>query len=315
MSDARRVALHRWLASHHGVISRRALTEIGYSPGAIDHLVEIGALRIVVRGVYHSPTHAFGRSQRMVAACLVAPKGGIGFTTAGQEYGIRGMTDPRIHLLVPHGCSPHIEGVVVHRCRRIDPVDLAGRRADGIRLTSPPRTLHDAAALIGPDRTESAIEQVLQEQRSTIETLMSTSRRLYHSNRPGSKVFDSVIGSRPVWRNAARSDLEIHVRKTIERAGLPRPEVNMPFVLPSGEAIEIDLAWPTWTTAVEVDHPFWHDGSRESARDKRRDRKLQAIGWATPRLTQEDVDVDLDDAICDLSDVLRTRGWRPGDVT
>jgi hypothetical protein len=248
----------------------------------------------------------------MVAACLHVPDGAIGFTTAAQEYGFRGMTDRRVHLLVPHGCSPRVEGVVVHRCRRIDAVDLAGRRPDGIRLTSPPRTLHDAAAIIGPRGTESAIEQALLDRRSTIETLMSTSRRLYHGNRPGSKVFDAVIGSRPVWRNAARSDLEIRVRTAIDMAGLPEPEVNMPFVLPTGEAIEIDIAWLAWTTAVEVDHPFWHDGSRESTRDKRRDRKLQSLGWATPRLTKDDVDLDLDDAISDVRAVLMRRGWRPG---
>jgi hypothetical protein len=314
MRDPRLASLHDWLRRHHGVVSRGVLEDLGFSPRSIRRLVSNGHLEPAGRGIYRAPAQPWGREQLMVAACLHVPGGAIGFTTAGQEYGFRGMTDRRVHLLVPHGCSPHVEDVVVHRCRRIDPVDLTSRRADGITLTSPPRTLHDAAAIVGVGGTESAIEQALLERRSTIETLMSTSRRLHHGNRPGSKVFEAVIGSRPVWRNAARSDLELRVRQAIEWAGLPEPDVNLPFVLPSGEAIEIDLAWPALTTAVEVDHPFWHDGSKESSRDKRRDRKLQAIGWATPRLTKEDVDFELDDAIGDLKEVLLRRGWRRGET-
>ena len=72
------------------------------------------------------------------------------------------MTDPRIHVLVPHGRSPEMEGVVVHRCRRIDPVDIV-ERADGIRLTSPPRTIFDSADMIGADATASVLEQLLNE--------------------------------------------------------------------------------------------------------------------------------------------------------
>lgn len=311
MPDARTERLRAWLRDHHGVVSRSQLARMGYSSSSIRRLVARGDLVIAHRGVYRSSSHPITRYQTMAVACLVAPDGAIGFTTAGQDLGLRGMSDPKIRLLVPHGSSPIIAGVICHRCRRIDPIDLAGRRPDGIRFTSPPRTLHDAAAIIGPARTESAIEQVLHEQICTIETLMSTSRRLFHGNRPGSKVFEAVIGGRPPWRGVARSDLELLVRRAIAAAGLPEPKINLRFTFEDGEAIVIDLAWPEWSIAVEVDHPFWHDGAREAARDKRRDRKLQALGWATPRLTQHDVDHALGDAVDDLRRLLLLRGWRP----
>jgi len=311
MSDTRRRALDDWLSGHAGVVSRPALRSMGFSSSAAARLLDGGRFEQVVRGVYRSRAFPMGRTQLMVAACLHVPDGAIGFTTAGQLLGYRRMSDRRIHLLVPHGSSPKIPGVVVHRCRRIDPIDLAARRKDGIRLTSPPRTLHDAASIIGADGTESVIEQALAEQWCTIETLMATSRRLYHGNRPGSAVFERVIASRPAWRGTARSDLEREVRAAIAEAGLPAPEVNLKMVLPSGDPIEIDLAWPHWRIAVEVDHPFWHDLSTAIARDKRRDRKLQALGWTTPRLTQHDVEHGLDDAVADLREILLLRGWHP----
>ena len=101
-------------------------------------------------------------SRVLAAVCARNPAAMIGFTTAGQLWTYRRMTDPRIHVLVPHGRSPEMEGVVVHRCRRIDPVDIV-QRADGIRLTSPPRTLFDSADMIGAEATASVLEQILNE--------------------------------------------------------------------------------------------------------------------------------------------------------
>ena len=302
---------HHWLCEHHGVISSRAMRELGYTRNTTRSLVERGWLVPVWRGLYRTPARPVDRLAVMSAVCQQDPEAAIGFTTAGAEWHFRGMADPRVHVLVPHSRTPELPGVVVHRCRRIDPVDLVGPRADGIRLTSPPRTLFDAASILSSDATASAIEQALAERRCTMGTLMSTLERLRHPRRPGSRRFEEVLLSRPVLRGAARSELERRVREAIEAAGLPAPRVNMPFVLPSGEPIEIDLAWPEWLLAVEVDHPFWHDGERESARDKRRDRKLAIAGWLPQRVTRWDVDRRLVETVEDLRQVLVRLGWDP----
>jgi very-short-patch-repair endonuclease len=83
----------------------------------------------------------------------------------------------------------------------------------------------------------------------------------------------------------------------------------MTLVLPDGTPIEIDLAWPDYTVALEVDHPFWHDGSREARRDKRRDRRLAGMGWLPQRVTDADIEGDLDRTMDELEAVLRQRGW------
>ena len=303
--------LDEWLHTHHGVVTRKHLSSLGFSSRAASYLVESGRLLAHGDGIYRSPHVPLGRLQGMAAACLANSHVAIGFTTAGGEWGFRGMRDERIHVLVPHGCSPELPGVVVHRCRRIDPVDLAGRRADGIRLTSPPRTLFDAAALLSEDTAASAVEQALADRRCTIDTLMSTLTRLNHPNRPGARRFEAVLHSRPTLRGLARSELERKVRAAIAAAGLPMPQVNSWLPLPGVGDIWIDLAWPEWTLAVEVDHPFWHDREAEAARDKRRDRKLAVAGWLPLRISKLDVERRLDDAVADLGAVLVQRGWTP----
>lgn len=307
--------IDRLVMRQHGVTASWQLTEMGLTDSQISRLRRAQRWCSPVRGIYHSPTHTWGRLQLMVAACLAQEHAAVAFTTAGQELGYRGMGDRRVHILVPHRLHLTLPGVVVHRCRKIDPVDVTSQRLDGVRLTSPPRTLLDAASIIGRDRTESAIEQALAERRCTLDTLMSTARRLHHPRRPGAKVFLEILQDRPVWRRAARSDLERVVLKAISDHGLPEPVVNMPYRLRNGEPIEIDLAWTAWKVAAEVDHPFWHDGVLESARDKRRDRKLAAEGWQTPRLTERDINESLDEVIEDLADILVACGWVRPDRT
>lgn len=309
MSRPAHAALDEWLRRHHGVVSRSALLAAGTSPRAVDRLVRSQRLVPMHEGIFRSPAHPESPLQLMVAACLLHPLAAVAFTSAGQLLGLRGMSDRRVHILVPHGVKLRLTGVVVHRCRRIDPIDVTGRRRDGIRLTSPPRTLFDAASIIGREATESAIEHALAERMCSMRTLIATSHRLAHPRRPGSREFAGVIMSRDVLRRAARSDLEVLMRRALQRHGLPEPVVNLHLVLPDGTPAEIDLAWEDWKVALEVDHPFWHAGAAEARRDKRRDRLLAAMGWLPQRVTEADIEDELDRTIAEIGAVLVDRGW------
>jgi hypothetical protein len=255
-------------------------------------------------GVFRSAQWPCNREQILAAVCARNLSAMIAFTTAGQEWTLRRMMDPKIHVLVPHGASPKMEGVVVHRCRRIDPVDIV-HRPDGIRLTSPPRTLFDCADMIGREATTSVLEQLLNEQRLTFGTVTDTLQRLYHPNRPGSKTMLAVIQSRPAWRTALQSDLEVRVLEEMSRQDLPEPVPQYPIRLPGRDHdIAIDFAWPHLKLAVEVDHPAWHDGAADSHSDKGRDRKLTTIGWTTARITDIDVNGGLRAAVADIAQIL-----------
>ena len=114
----------------------------------------------------------------------------------------------------------------------------------------------------------------------------------------------AVIRSRPAWRAALQSDLEVRVLEEMARQRLPAPTTQFPMALPDGRDIRIDFAWPRLKLAVEVDHPAWHDGAIESHRDKARDRKLVAIGWIPTRITDIDVNGGLRDAVADIGAIL-----------
>jgi hypothetical protein len=304
MSAPWRRSMDSWLSTHLGIINTSKLLEFGCSDRNIAKMVERRELVTMLPGVFRSAQWPCNREQRLAAVCARNDAALIAFTTAGQEWAYRRMFDPTIHVLIFHGRSPEMEGVVIHRCRRIDSVDIV-QRPDGIRLTSPPRTIFDSADMIGHEATASVIEQVLNEQRVTLGTITDTVQRLYHPNRPGSKTMLAVIRSRPSWQRALQSDLEVRVIEEIVRQGLPHPVPQYPMVLPGGRNIVVDFAWPSVKVAVEVDHPTWHDGRLDAHADKGRDRKLTTIGWTPARIIDIDVNGGLREAVADIGRIVQ----------
>ncbi len=298
--------LDAWFRTHHGVINAAQLHRLGCPPRTARRMVERDELLAVQPGVFVSRQWPCGRDQQLAAACARNPLAVIGFTTAAKLWGLRRVEDRRIHVLVPHGASPELDGVVVHRCRRIDPIDIVDRD-DGIRVTSPPRTLFDSADMLGVSATRSAMEQLLHERRCTIGTIFDTYLRLAHTNRPGSRTMGEVIASRPKWRQALHSDLELRVLEEIERQHLPSVESQCPVLLSDGRVIHLDFGWPQWRVGLEVDDPAWHEGMEERHRDAKRDRKATAVGWSVARVSKIDVQGELADAVSDVAIVLRQR--------
>ena len=218
-----------------------------------------------------------GRQQLMVAGCLRNSYAALAFTTAGQLHGLRKMFDDRVHLLVPHGASPELSGLIVHRCRRIDSEDIV-EIGGGMRVTSVARTLFDVGGVVGHKRVVSALENALDRKLVDINAISEVTLRLYHRRRPGSREIRSALMMRSSWSSALQSDLEVQVLDAIRRAGLPIPEIQYELSFEDGHIIRFDFAWPHVRIALEVDHSFWHVGSEESRKDKRRDRQAAALG-------------------------------------
>ncbi len=89
-------------------------------------------------------------------------------------------------------------------------------------------------------------------------------------------------------RRPSQSGFELDVLDEIRRVGLPEPARQHELVLPSGERIHVDLAWPPVRLGVEPGHSWWHGGDLGQRRDQARDRACDAIGWRIVRFDEED---------------------------
>lgn len=299
-------AVDDWFADHHGIAAASTLERLGMSSSTMHRLAEQRRLVRVMPGVFRSAQWPVTFEQTLAAACARNDSVQIGFTTADRMWNFRGITDRGLHVLLVHGSSPELPGIVVHRCRRIDPVDIV-ERPDGIRLTSPPRSLFDSADMLGFDATRSVLEQILHEGLCTLDTVVDTVSRLYHPNRPGSRTMRAVVDSKPKWQRALHSGLELKVLMEIERQGLPAPVAQCPVELPDGTIIHVDFGWPEWKVGLEVDDPTWHSGALESHRDARRDRKATMQGWLVPRVSRLDVEQGVRDAVADVRVIIDRR--------
>jgi hypothetical protein len=101
-----------------------------------------------------------------------------------------------------------------------------------------------------------------------------------HRGRPGAPLLARLLDEGAAGSALTRSELEDAFVALCDRAGLPRPRVNIRI-----EGIEVDFHWPAARLAVEVDGFRYHGTRRAFERDRARDAVLAAAGWRTLRFS------------------------------
>ena len=280
-------AAAHWFADHHGVADRATLRRLGLSPDQIDHRARVGLLVRIHHGVYRSTQWPETEIGRCIAACMAAPSAVISHGSAARLWGLRRCGTNDIHVSIPLQRTWRADGVVVHRTGTLERSDIV-RRADGIRLTNPVRTVCDVAALVSDEDLASVIEQVLDEHRVRYATIARTAYRLIGRGWPASTRLRAVLEGRPDGAAPHDSHLELRLARALVRAGLPEPVRQLPITLLDGMTIHADLAYPARRLVIEIDHRTWHSGA-QAALDKRRDRLVRLAGYSTVRVTDDDL--------------------------
>ena len=293
-------AHRRHAATHHGVFTLEQARALGASDDRIAHARRTGELVHPRRGVLVFAGLAAAYEQAVAIGCAAHPFAVASHRTAGRLLALRRLGPVEdVEVTVPGRCSVRSAGLVVHHTKLL-PRSHVVERADGIRHTTPVRTVFDLASVLGDDAPESIIEQVLDRGLATVGTLMAMGRLMRERGRNGSARFGHVLASRPAWRRPANSDLEVRVDQALRRLGMA-PGVRRPtMVLGDGTKIEPDLWWPDLRLAVEIDHVTWHGGRLDAQYDKARDRKVGRLGVETVRITDADIRGDIWSAVGDV---------------
>jgi hypothetical protein len=201
-------------------------------------------------------------------------------------------------------------GIRLHCLRSLPKGHVTTRNA--IPCTTVSRTLVDLAAVLPPRRLERALGQaeVLRlYNRNEIEVILAANPR-----RPGSRTLRALLGGPDPSTTLTRSPLEELLLALCERAGLQRPEFNVPYTLPDGTEIVIDALWRSAALAVELDSRGFHSSWRAQIRDRRRDAQLTLAGLKPLRFTEGDLTADADVTIALLHGLLGdgSSGGSPG---
>src|SRR4051794_4711046 len=177
-------------ARQHGLVSHAQLGELGVGDGAIKHRVAVGRLHRIHRGVYAVGHRALRREARWMAAVLAAgPGAALSHRSAAELWGIRNGSRARIDVSVPRHrrSTSRLEGHVVEM--QCDEVTVE----DGIRVTTPARTLLDLATVVSPQHLKAAFDEA-EVRRLTSPTSLDALVSRY-AGRRGTRAIRSILDS------------------------------------------------------------------------------------------------------------------------
>jgi hypothetical protein len=272
----------------YGIVGRGHLRDAGFSASAIARLLERGVLEPVLPGVYRLASSPDTFLSRAVAA--VTWSAGDGFLsswTAGRLRGLRRMPSDRIHLTVPDRRarrSPdwiHLDRTSWYGGER-DRVELAGC----LVVAEPYRMTWGLAADLNQHRFDRAAEDAWHHGLITPDGLAAFLEKHRCRGKNGVTRIERWLERVAGQKRPAQSGLEQEVEEALRRVGLPAPVKQHPVVLPNGELIHFDLAWPDLLLAVEPGSSWFHGGSAGQARDHDRDLACAEIGWMVVRVDE-----------------------------
>lgn len=257
----------------YGNITRKQLTGLGLSPSAIAHRVSSCRLHRVHRGVYsvgRPPRSAFERASAAVLAC--GPGAALSHLSALALWDLSrwswdmAVTAPKEH---------RHRGIAFHRSTRLTRRDF--RRHNGIRVTSPARTLLDCAPLLTEKALARAINEALRRKLVRPGDLADVVERFPHHRGAG-----RVNGFVKREGGPTRSGFEDDFPAFCRRFGLPEPVMAAHVA-----GWEVDALFPEEKVIVELDGWDFHCSRESFESDRERDATTLAAGHVTVRATWE----------------------------
>jgi very-short-patch-repair endonuclease len=255
------------------VVSRAQLIELGFSRQAILRRLESNRLRRLHAGVYAVGHWALTPASRDLAAVFACGLDALlSHRAAGRRLGLL-RSAGQIEVTAPRGCKPK-PGITVHRTRLIHPDDRAS--VDGIPVTSPARTLLDLADVLSDRHLAAAVNEAEVQRVFDLAALDATLERL--PGRTGRHRLERVLAAYTEPPGYSITDAEALLLRLCSEHGLPKPQ----RIALAG--YELDFYWPDARLAIEVDGGAFHRTRRAFHEDRRRDRRLAALGIQVARV-------------------------------
>ncbi len=261
-------------ARQHGVVSRAQLLAAGVGAGALDRRAAAGRLVRLHRGVYRVGPVVAPRAPEMAALLACGASSVISHHSAAalhRQFPPQG--EPEVSVPWRSRLQrPHIR---IHRAASLPSEDVT--RLDGLRVTTPSRTLCDLAGVVAFRDLERALAVTLNESRTTPSRIRAVLDR--QPRRRGSRRLRALLDA-DVSPALTRSEAEEAFLTLIARTPLSRPETNARVA-----GIEVDCLWRAERLVAEIDGFAYHASARRFESDRRRDAVLVGAGLRVVRVT------------------------------
>lgn len=270
--------VQRLAARQGGHITREQLKACGVPARTVTRWVADRKLIRVHRGVY-AVGHLQSNPINAAHAALLAggPRSALAGECALVLWGVRQTWPVPLEIVTAGVGRP--SGLIVHRSRTLLMRDI--RTVQGLRVTSPARTLLDTAERLRPRQLTRAVNDLRVRRLLSLPDLVDVlQRNPYH--RASSLLRPHLELAQP---EPTRSELEDRFLPLLRSHDLPLPEINVHIA-----GHRVDAYFPDHRLIVELDGWNSHRSRYRFLEDRRRDfRILLATGIPTVRLPSDDV--------------------------
>ena len=273
-------AIARVALRQHGVFLRSDVLAVGMTDAQIEFRVRAGRWVRESPGLYRMAGVPVTWNQKALAACLAAGPGAmVSHRSAAVVWGVSGFRPGSIEITVPDGRSVRSRLATVHRSA--SPGMPAKRQ--GLPVTRPSRTILDLAGVVRSDLLEEGVDDVLCRRLCRLEELVTP------AGRRGSAVLREVLAA---WNGdgLAEGVAEMRVVRALLAAGLPAPVRQYEIWVDGVLIARVDLAYPPFRLAMELDGFRWHAGRGPFRSDRLRRNRIERVGWRLLEAAPEDVD-------------------------
>ncbi len=280
----------------HGNIAHWQLTALGLSSNGIAYRVKTGRLHRVYRGVYavgRPPRTALEHASAAVLAC--GPGAALSHQSA---LALWDLAPWRWTMAVTASGVHRHAGIKAHRSKRLLGRDF--RRHNGIRVTSPARTLLDCAPLLSQKALTRAVNEARRRLKLRPGDLDDVIRRF--PRHPGARRLAEFVD---VKGGPTRSGWEDDFPAFCRRFGLPEP-----IMAARVSGFEVDALFPDEKVIVELDGWQYHSSRDSFESDRDRDATTLAAGCVTLRITSPRMDNRPHEEAARLHEILRQRRSR-----
>ncbi len=266
-------AIGKLARRQRGLVTALQLHQLGLTRHAISYRLKIGRLIPVFHGVYavgHLPSSPVDFAAAAVLAC--GRGAALSHASAAALWGWRQDWRRPFHVAAP---SNHTrEGIVVHRVRLTN-ADLT--RHDGIRVTSPARTLLDWAPSLPTRRQLRRAVKNAELGGMAMTALADVLERF--PRHPGARLLAPFVHDET---GPTRSGLEDDFVAFCKQFDLPTPQCNVKI-----GGYEVDAYFPEHRLVVELDSWIFHRDRGAFEHDRNKDANLLLRGIQTVRITGE----------------------------
>jgi hypothetical protein len=304
MDDRRLAELAR---RQGGVVSSAQVQACGLGPSGIRHRARASRLFRIRRSAYSlSPRWDF-RAELWAAVLATRPDdAAISHWSAAAVHGMARPHSGPIHLTIPGTGSRSLTGVAVHRARSLGPDDVTA--VDGLRVTTPARTVLDVAARADDD----AVRRLIREGEYLRLLPVGAMLRIVasHPRHPGAPRVRRVDPATSA-AGLEQTPLEDELQALLLTLPLPAPVGQVVLRGVSGKSYRIDFGWWAFRLAAEADGRSAHERLSSVDSDRFRDNDLAAAGWQTLRFTRAQIVGGREETSRQVIATALNRGWSP----